>query len=112
MTTNGALAAGGCNAKPRNCSRQNGLFVAAHPNEAAPTAIFGDQSSAVAEMGDRDHNTSQKRGPAAFMGPGLIQCGLGRDLLPYQVASSSIQPFGYNRRPKNCMGVGVPFFWG
>jgi len=28
---------------------------------------------------------------------GLIQCGLGRGLLPYQVASSSIQPFGHNR---------------
>jgi len=30
------------------------------------------------------------------LGPRLIQCGLGRDLLPYQVASSSIQPFGHN----------------
>jgi len=27
----------------------------------------------------------------------LIQCGLCRGLLPYQVASSSIQPFGHNR---------------
>ena len=26
----------------------------------------------------------------------LIQCGLRGGLLPYQVASSSIQPFGYN----------------
>jgi len=26
----------------------------------------------------------------------LIQCGLRGDLLPYQVASSSIQPFGHN----------------
>ena len=35
--------------------------------------------------------------------------------VPYQLASSSIQPFGLNRHgPKNCvgMGVGVPFFWG
>ena len=31
------------------------------------------------------------------LGPRLTQCGLGRGLLPYQVASSSIQPFGYNR---------------
>jgi len=31
------------------------------------------------------------------LGPRLIQCGLGRELLPYQVASSSIQSFGYNR---------------
>jgi len=26
----------------------------------------------------------------------LMQCGLRRGLLPYQVASSSIQPFGHN----------------
>jgi len=26
----------------------------------------------------------------------LIQCGLRRGLLPYQVASSSIEPFGHN----------------
>jgi len=31
------------------------------------------------------------------LGPRLTQCGLGRGLLPYKVASSSIQPFGHNR---------------
>ena len=31
------------------------------------------------------------------LGPHLIQCGLGRGLPPYQVASWSIQPFGHNR---------------
>jgi len=30
------------------------------------------------------------------LGTCLIQCGLRRCLLPYQVASSSIQPFGHN----------------
>jgi len=30
------------------------------------------------------------------LGPRLVQCGLGRSLLPYQAASSSIQPFGHN----------------
>jgi len=41
-------------------------------------------------------------------GPYLIQCGLGRDLPPYQVASWSIQPFGHNRhQPK--MGGCAPF---
>jgi len=41
---------------------------------------------------------------------GLTQCGLGRGLLLYQVASSSIQPFGHNRHePK--MGD-VPHLWG
>ena len=39
------------------------------------------------------------------LGPRLIQCGLGRDLLPYQVASSSIQPFGHNRHGQK-MGRG------
>jgi len=37
---------------------------------------------------------------APFVGklrPRLIQCGLDRGLLRYQVASSSIQPFGHNR---------------
>jgi len=28
----------------------------------------------------------------------LTECGLGRGLLPYQVTSSSIQPFGHNYR--------------
>jgi len=31
------------------------------------------------------------------LGPRLIQCGLGRCLLPHPVASSSIRPFGHNR---------------
>jgi len=66
-----------------------------------------DKSSAVAEMGDRGHNRHRlkKRWEAGgycapFMGelgPRLKQCGLGRGLLPYQVASASIQPFGHNR---------------
>jgi len=30
------------------------------------------------------------------LGTPLIQCGLRRGLLPYQVASSSIKPFGHN----------------
>jgi len=30
------------------------------------------------------------------LGTRLIQCGMRRGLLPYQVASSSIQPFGHN----------------
>jgi len=34
---------------------------------------------------------------AGELGPRLTQCGLGRGLLPYQVASSSIQPFCHSR---------------
>ena len=60
------------------------------------------KSSAVAEMGDRGHN---RHGPKregvlcpfhGAQGTRLIQCGLRRCVLPYQVASSSIQPFGHN----------------
>jgi len=66
---------------------------------------ISNKSSAVAKMGDRGHN---RHGPksagggccapfAGELGPHLTQCGLGWRLLPYQVASSSIQPFGHNR---------------
>jgi len=65
--------------------------------------IVVNKSSAAAEMGDRRHNRhGPKRGGmlCAFRGALgtrlLIQCGLHRDLLSYQVASSSIQPFGHN----------------
>ena len=60
------------------------------------------KSSAVAEMGNRGHNRhGPKRGRGAVplslsAGNRLIQCGLCGGLLPYQVASSSIQPFGHN----------------
>jgi len=68
-------------------------------------------------MGDHGHNRhGPKRGGccapfAGELGRRLTQCGLGRGLLPYHVASSSIQPFGHNRHgPK--FGGAVPFFWG
>jgi len=75
-----------------------------------------NKSSAVAEMGDRGHNRhAPKRGGLLYpfrggeLGPHLTQCGLGRRLLPYQVASSSIQPFGHNRHgPK--IGWGCALF--
>ena len=61
------------------------------------------KSSAVAEMGDRGHNRHRnKRGGGVLcpfrgaLGIRLIQCGLRGGLLLYQVASSSIQPFGHN----------------
>ena len=61
-----------------------------------------DKSSAVAEIGDRGHNRHMglKEGVLCpfhgALGSRLIQCGLCRGQLPYQVASSSIQPFGQN----------------
>jgi len=42
------------------------------------------------------------------LGPRLIQRGLGRALLPYQVASSSIQPCGHNRHEPETGGC-APF---
>ena len=52
-------------------------------------------------MGNRGHSKhGPKRGGAVPLlrsaGNPSIQCGLRRGLLPYQVASSSIQPFGHN----------------
>jgi len=76
----------------------------------------GNKSSAVAEMGDRGHNRhGPKRGGGAAvplsrgeLGPHVTQCGLGRDILPYQVASSSIQPFDHNRHGSKTGGC-APF---
>jgi len=82
------------------------------------SCVFSNKSSAVAEMGGRGHNRHGPKTGAVVplsreLGPRLIQCGLSRGLLPYQAASSSIQPFGHNRHgPKIGWGVGVPFFLG
>jgi len=62
-----------------------------------------DKSSLVTEMGDRGHNRhGRKEGVLCpfrrgKLGLRLTQCGLGRRLLPYQVASSSILPFRHNK---------------
>ena len=62
-------------------------------------------------MGDRGHNRhGPKRRGAAMplsreLGLRLLQCGLGRGLLPYQEASSSIQPFGHNRHGPKIGGL-------
>ena len=78
--------------------------------------IKTNKSSAVAKMGDHGHNRhGPKRGGAAVplsrvLGPRLVQCGLSRGLLPYQVASSSIQPFGTVDMGQKLGEVGVPFF--
>jgi len=67
-------------------------------------------------MGDRGNNRHgpQNKGVSVHfvqeLVPRLKQCGLGRGLLPYQVASSSIQQFGHNgHEPKTGFGA-VPFF--
>jgi len=71
-------------------------------------------------MSDRGYNRldmAEKRGLLCpflgELGPRLIHWGLGRGLLPYQVASSSIQPFGHNRHGPTIGWEWVcPLFWG
>jgi len=71
-------------------------------------------------MGDCGHNRHRRKEgeglPCPFrgqLGLCLIQCALDRGLLPYQVASSSIQPFGHNRHgPKIGWGWVCCFFSG
>ena len=77
------------------------------------------KSSAAAEMGDRGHNRHGHglkkrgllcpfRGGSWVLTPRLTQCGLGQGLLPYQMASSSIQPFGHSRHGPKAGGL-CPF---
>jgi len=63
------------------------------------------------------HNRqAEKWGGAAVGGAGsplghhLTQCGLGRGLPLYQVASWSIQPFGHNCRNATLLREGIPLF--
>ena len=73
---------------------------------------FDNKSSAVAELGDRGHNKhGPKRQGAAVpisrgkLGPRLIQCGLSRGLLPYQVAfhpSSRLATIDMDRKLGGC----------
>jgi len=73
-------------------------------NRVKILAATWKKSSGVDETGDCGHS---RHGPKtgllcpvrgwAELGPRQTQCGLGQGLLPYQVASSSIQPFGHNR---------------
>ena len=46
------------------------------------------------------------------LGLRLTQCGLGQGLLPYQVASSSIQPFAHNLEMEQKLGLHAPLLGG
>ena len=71
-------------------------------------------------MGDRGHNKHGSKSVGAAvplsrgeLGPCLTQCSLGRGLLSYQVAASSIQSFGHNRHGLKTGGEGaVPLLGG
>jgi len=57
---------------------------------------------ATTDMGRKEVGAAVPLSRGGELGPCLTQCGLGWGLLPYQVASSSIQPFGHTRHgPKN-----------
>jgi len=71
------------------------------------------KSSAVVEMGDRGHNRHMPKRAGLLcplrgeLGPRLIQCGLGRGLLPYQVGTVGAVP--YPRRQCIFIGKDNPF---
>jgi len=75
-----------------------------------------NKNSAVAEMGDglATMNIGQNVGRGCCGGVGsplghhLTQCGLGRSLPLYQVASWSIPSFGHNCRNATLLRVGIP----
>ena len=86
----------------RQRSRRNSNGVT--PTEPSNAGGVGYKCSAVTEMGDRLATPDMGRkqgGYCALFGeacPHLTQYGMGRGLPPCQLASSSIQPFGHNRR--------------
>jgi len=83
--------------------------------------LISNKSLAVAEMGDRGHNRhgpkSGRRLLCPFRGGGagspsnIMWPALKSTAVPYQVASSSIQPFGHNRHGPKTGGAMLPF-WG
>ena len=64
---------------------------------------------ATIDMGRKEGDRAPFTGGA--LGPRLTKCGLGRGLLPYQVASSSIQPFGYKAVGQILGGGCALFLW-
>jgi len=102
-------------ARVYSCTKLDNYFFTHFKMKEDP--IF-NKSSAVAERSDRGHNRhGPKRGGccapfAGELGPHLTPCGLGQGLLPYQVASSSIQPFGYNRHGPKIGWGGCALFLG
>ena len=75
--------------------------------------VFENKYSAVAEMGDNlaTIDVSLKLGAVPLFGGGagsyVTQCGLRWGLPSYQVASSSIQPYGHNRHGPKFGGRGL-----
>ena len=89
-------------------------YPVSHTSRTVRCQMNKTRAQQLAETGDRDRNRhGPKEGGGAVpfrgdLGPRLIQCGLGRGLIPYQAASSSIQLFGHNRHEPKTGGC-APF---
>ena len=83
-----------------------------HCSTGGQCSVDFKKSSAVAEMSDRGyirHAPKRDGGSVPFRG-GRAWCGLGRSVLPCQVASSSIQRLGHNSHEPQIGLEAVPFF--
>ena len=70
-------------------------------------------TAATIDMGRKDDGAAVPLSKGAGTPFGrLIQCGVGRGLLPYQVGSSSIQPSATIDMGQKWVVVGVLFFLG
>ena len=89
-TTDGQKLGGGC-ASWGSGSPANTMWPGQRPT-SVPTGILTHHAFG--------HDMGRKLGAAVFfraeVGPHVTQCGLGRGLPSYQVASQSMQPFGHN----------------
>ena len=82
--------------RPRSTSLPSGILI--HPS-VWPQQTWAENSMGLCPFG-------------GGVCPHLRQCGQGRGLPPYQVASSSIQPFGHNRHRPKIGGLPFPFLGG
>ena len=83
------------------------LTQCGHAGAYRHTKFHLDPSNCLATIG-----MGRKWGGAAVragspLGPHLTQCGLGRGLPLYQVASWSIQPFGHNCKNVRLLRIGI-----
>jgi len=92
------------------------FIIKGHANFFLLFFLLHNKSSVVAEVGNRLAiiNIGRREGEAALphsggTWPHQTQCGLGRDLPPYQVASLSIQPFRHHRYGSKIGGCCAPF---
>jgi len=69
---------------------------------------MGDRSATI-DMGQKLGEVAVPLFGCGELGPHVTQCGLGRGLPSYQVASWSVQPFGNNRHGLKIGGLCLLF---